>query len=364
MCISKIFLHLLLMVIFFGCITNERLESGITEDWVHGKLPALKEIIPRKEAIQFVEHFFDTVDKEIFDESFKKIMRDDVRNKIISNIRLRNKISRKNVLELLNSSIKSINISHLMALTPKQTKYVINMSGGEKEKKPETVVSSQVVGDFGIIKVKSFLVPSITLEQVVQARKKTKNAKYLIYDLRDNGGGSGSSVSYLIETILGPDKTIKFSKTRNGFNQVNPIIKHGYFDDESNYGSQLEIEFENENGFVEWRTKESAPKDMRKTYVIINQKCASSCDVFAAAIKEHQAATLIGDKTAGHVLGATAFKLAWRGYIAIIPTAQVISPQGLLYEGIGIEPDKFIKSCNNDEEKCLTDVINFVKKSH
>ncbi len=355
-------LLLTFLLSFVSCTTINKPDSEITEKWVQGDLPDLEELVSQDEAILFVEHFFKVTDKVIFDESFKNNGRVKAKNTTISKIKNKKSLTRKGVLDTLNSSIKGIGVSHLIALHPKQTKYIINMTGGEKDKKPEPMVSSKVMGDFGIIKVKSFLVPSITLKQVLKAREKTKNAKYLIYDLRNNGGGSGSSASYLIETILGPNKTIKFSKTRSGMSKASPVLKHGYFDDQNNFGSEQEIDFEKEKGFVEWRTRKEAQKDGRKTFVIVNKKCASSCDIFASAIKEHKAATLVGDKTAGHVLGGTAFKLLWRGYISIVPTAQIVSPDGVLYEGVGVKPDKVIKSCNKDNDKCLKDVMRLAKK--
>lgn len=49
--------------------------------------------------------------------------------------------------------------------------------------------------------------------------------------MRNNGGGSVSSNSYVIETILGPNKTIQFSKNRMALNLTEAKVKKGFFDD-------------------------------------------------------------------------------------------------------------------------------------
>jgi C-terminal processing protease CtpA/Prc len=330
-------------------------DEQITEKWLED-IADINEKVTANGAVSFINHFFSVLDQTIFDPDIKIEERKLVRDLLIESVS-ENSMSRKDILNNLNKELKKLKLSHLIALGPKHTEMIIKMTGGSSSEKAKEAVSSKIIGNIGYIKVTSFLVPSVTLKQVKEAFRNTANAKYMIYDLRSNGGGSGSSVSYLIEGLLGPNKTIKFAKTRNGLSYTKPFVQYGYFNDDKNLGSEAEIEFEKEKGFVEWRTRKDAKLDKRKSVVLVNDKCASSCDIFAAAIKEHNASTLIGSKTAGHVLGGTAFKLLWRGYIAITPTAQVISPKGNLYEGIGVEPDIFLSSCNDNTDECIEEVI-------
>ena len=263
-------------------------------------------------------------------------------------------------MKLINTTLKTLKVSHLVALDPSKTQMIMEMTGDVQSADPKPAVTAKMVGDVGIIKIESFLVPTITLAQVVMAREHTSKAKILIYDLRNNGGGSGSSASYVIENILGPEKTIKFSRTRQGINIATPVVKYGYFGDEENKGSEAEIKFEEDQKYVEWRTRKEAIKDVRKTYVLINSHSASSADVFAAAIKEQKAATLVGTKTMGAVLGGIAFKLYWKGYSAIMPINQIISPKGNLYEGLGVEPDYELKSCDGTDDHCIDEVVQLI----
>lgn len=168
----------------------------------------------------------------------------------------------------------------------------------------------------------------------------------------------------MIEHILGPNQTIQFSKTRKGLSLKSPVIKRGFFPDENNNGSDADIAFENEHNFVEWKTRQEAIKDNRPTAIIVNQHCSSSCDVFSIAIKESHTALILGTNTAGAVLGAIAFKLRWKGYIAIMPVSQIISPKGVLYEGIGVFPDVEIKNCDDENnQECLELSDEQVKKA-
>ena len=138
-----------------------------------------------------------------------------------------------------------------------------------------------------------------------------------------------------------------------------PFIMRGYFKDANNRGSKADIELDSKEGFVEWRTRNDIEKESRPVYLLINKKCASSCDIFSIAIKEHRAAKILGTKTAGAVLGATAFKPIWKGFLALIPTTQVLSPHNKLYEGLGLKPDIVIPECDklDQQKKCLVSKI-------
>ena len=55
--------------------------------------------------------------------------------------------------------------------------------------------------------------------------------------------------------------------------------------------------------------------------------------------------------------------MKWKGYIALMPVAQIISPNGILYEGVGVVPDYEIKSCEDPKDKnCINEAIKHFKK--
>ena len=354
----------LLILLIGSCSpTSIRPDSNITQEWFKTPFEDPNTKISHSEANEFVDQFFNLVDQVIFDSNYRLNDLALLKKELKLEINMSSIKTKLDLTESLNKKIKEIKFSHLMALNPESFIKILQMAGLKKDQKAGPAVSAYMKKQTGIIKISSFLVPSITLEQVNSARNKVKSAKYLIYDLRNNGGGSASSISYLIETIIGPDKTIQFSRSREGLSLIAPVVKSGYFSDQLNFGSVADIEFEKKNHYVNWKTRKEAFLDNRPTIVLVNSKCASSCDIFTAAIKESKTAKIFGTKTAGQFLGTIAYKLNWKGYVALMPVSQVISPQGNLYEGIGIEPDVKIKSCEDPkDEKCISEAEKYFTK--
>lgn len=336
-------------------------DENIDLAWVSSPTVADDELIDKKEAIEFTNDFFSLLDQVIFDPTFKKKERSSIQAITIDELSKTASITRIGTARILNHNLKSLGISHLLSLNSAKTKMILQMTGADSKTLPAETIKAKLKGEFGIIRVPTFLVPGITNKQVLEARSKLKKAKYIIYDLRDNGGGSASSVSYLIEPILGPNKVIQYSKTRAGIHTNEPYVLDRPFEDAKNFGSEADINFEKEKKFIEWRTSQEAVKDNRLTIVVVNKNCASSADIFPMAIKEHRAAILVGTKTSGQVLGGILFKLPWKGYSALMPVSQVISPKGKLYEGVGISPDIEIPSCDKPDDKCISKVMSLVK---
>lgn len=347
------------LIFLCGCSQQTlKPDSEITEDWFKAPYQDARTEVSSEEAGVFLDQFFDLMDQVMFDPKYRLDDVNRIKTELMTEASKSFFSTKGDLVKALNQKFKEIHFSHLAALDPEKSLKIMKMIGGQKDEKPEPAVSARTRGDVGIIKISSFLVPSITLNQVTEARRKVKDAKYLVYDMRNNGGGSVSSNSYVIETIIGPGKTIQFSRNRAGIVMNSAVVKEGYFPDESNFGSEADIDFENRNKFVEWRTRKEAVKDNRPTIIVVNSHCGSSCDIFTAAIREHKAARIVGAKTAGAVLGAIAFKLNWKAYTAIMPVSQIISPKGNLYEGVGIMPEVVIGSCEDPmDEKCIDEGV-------
>lgn len=94
---------------------------------------------------------------------------------------------------------------------------------------------------------------------------------------------------------------------------------------------------------------------------MVDNQCGSACDGFAAAVKDHEAAKILGVRTMGALFGAEAFKLKWQGFALIAPVFQVISPKGNIIEGVGVEPDIEIPKCADGGTQCLEKVIKILK---
>lgn len=79
----------------------------------------------------------------------------------------------------------------------------------------------------------------------------------------------------------------------------------------------------------------------KKLYVLINGKTSSGKEWIAAIFKKSKRATLIGEKTAGAFLKASAFEIEKGQFLLVLPTGKV--PEDVQIEKNGISPDIKIK---------------------
>jgi C-terminal processing protease CtpA/Prc len=75
-----------------------------------------------------------------------------------------------------------------------------------------------------------------------------------------------------------------------------------------------------------------------RVVVLINEWTNSAGEMIAQFAKETKAATLIGKRTRGNVLGSRAFRVG-RGYWLYLPVFGWFSPSGNCAEGLGVPPD-------------------------
>lgn len=225
------------------------------------------------------------------------------------------------------------------------------------------MVSGTLDGHIGVLRIGSFLVPEITKALVDDAFQAISPASLVLIDLRDNGGGSSSSVSYTIERLIGPNVVIFTQRSRLGLDVATPSIINDYFPDEQNFGSSSDVVLVNDKHYLQWRTRPVAIKDPRPVYVLTNGSCASSCEIFAIALKEDLGATILGTKTSGEVLTAEAVRPLWKGYLALVPFADITSPNGNRYEGIGLRRDFEVPECDSkgSSDNCLKTALKYLE---
>lgn len=75
--------------------------------------------------------------------------------------------------------------------------------------------------------------------------------------------------------------------------------------------------------------------------VLINQNTASSAEVFATALRDHQKARLVGTRTHGKASVEGTYSLK-NGYYAKFIIAAMYSPRGQSWHSKGLLPDYFI----------------------
>ena len=135
-------------------------------------------------------------------------------------------------------------------------------------------------GDVGYIKIRSFT--TSTRDEVMHAMENmhTRNTKDpldgLVIDLRGNGGGSLQGAIETCNLLMKPGKIVVFVVGKDGTEQGQQTLPGGV---------------------------PSADPDLPDTrtplYLLVDSETASAAEVFAAALKENERATLVGQKTFG-----------------------------------------------------------------
>jgi C-terminal processing protease CtpA/Prc len=333
--------------------------EAVSLEWFTSSQLKPTDTVSASEAKAFINNVYQTLDRKIFDPTFKKAERDKQLQDLLVAIDTKSSWSRAELTERISSQLKKLSMSHLKILDPTEGEKLFRVVEQKPlpNATPEPAISAEMRGEIGILRVKSFLIPQVTKAALDQAKSQLSKAKVILIDLRGNGGGAGSSISYLVEDIIGADKVLWRDRTREGLERQEPYIFRGYFDDAVNAEAEAEIKLSNEQPFVEWRTRADTKQDPRPHFILVDDQCGSSCDLFAGIIKDYGAAKILGVRTMGALFGGDAVRLNWQGFALIAPTLQVISPKGNTIEGVGVQPDISIPECKNSGSQCLEKAI-------
>ena len=174
--------------------------------------------------------------------------------------------------------------------------------------KTETVLTRMLTNDIAYVNILSF--DSTTGEEFSQKMDAliADGALRFIFDVRNNPGGSVDGVSEVLDYLL-PE---------------GPIIRCI-----SKNGEEFVIE--------------SDEKDLiAPMVVIVNENTASGGELFTAALRDYDKATVIGTTTYGKGTMQTVIPLSNGGAIRF-STQMYNPPYGENYEGIGIVPDKTVE---------------------
>lgn len=173
----------------------------------------------------------------------------------------------------------------------------------------ETVTSQMLQDKIGYIQITQF--EGTTLSQFEKAYKKLQSdgAKGLIVDLRGNPGGQVETTASIVDYFVEED-LITYLEDKNGGR------------------------FEYKNGDVKpWG---------KPLVVLVDGNSASASEIFAGAIRDYEAGTLMGTKTFGKGIVQHLVYLA-DGSALNLTFAKYYTPDGENIHEIGIEPDMEVK---------------------
>ena len=169
----------------------------------------------------------------------------------------------------------------------------------------ETVKYKVLENQIGYISISEF--DSVTGAQFAKALKQLqkKNIEGLVVDLRNNPGGSLSTVCDILDSIL-PKGLIVYTKDKNG-------KKEEYTSDEKH---RLNLPMS----------------------VLVNGQSASASEIFAGAVQDYGKAEIIGTQTYGKCVVQNLFDLK-DGTCVKLTTSEYFTPKGRNIDGKGITPD-------------------------
>ena len=181
----------------------------------------------------------------------------------------------------------------------------------------ETIEYEMLTNNIGYIMISGFDEP--TPKQFKDAIKslQKQGMKGLLIDLRDNGGGLLTSVVEMLDYIL-PKGMIVYT--------------------EDKYGNR-----------EEYKATDKEVLELPMS-VMINGNSASAAEIFAAAMQDYEAATLVGTTSFGKGIVQSVFPLT-DGSAVKITISRYFTPKGVCIHGEGVTPDVEVEL--NEELKQL-----------
>lgn len=173
-----------------------------------------------------------------------------------------------------------------------------------------------VSDDVGILTISRFDDNTGSLARKAAKEFIDKGVKGVIVDLRNNGGGYLTAAQEVASLWLDSGKTVVTEKSRGQVTETvkasgNPILKG------------------------------------KKTIVLVNGSSASASEIVAGALKDYQAATLVGEKTFGKGTVQKVINLS-DDRILKVTVARWYTPQDRNITKEGIQPNQTVKMSQDD----------------
>ena len=211
------------------------------------------------------------------------------------------------------------------------------------EDKPEAISEVRLVNKedrTAYLIINSFAGDAETIDSIFR-QIAAKEYKHLVVDLRGNSGGSIEAGMAFIRHLL-PDTvyggvflTQKYFAKNRALPRLQDYQHFPHFS-EANY--DLLIKGISDYEAVCLKAYPQPPIFRGETYVLTDEKTASTCEPIVYALKQLHLATIVGKTTAGAMLNGESFS-AGEGFVITVPTATYYTSDGVKIDQRGVEPD-------------------------
>ena len=182
--------------------------------------------------------------------------------------------------------------------------------------------------DAAVLKVHSFS-RGYNRENIEKLCQEAAKAKYLVLDLRSNGGGATNNLIHLLGLLLPVETNVGVFVSRRTYQD---------YEKENPAGPKDVVSVANWAP-RKYRTKKEGVDPFKgKVAVLINRGSASASEICAAALRECAASPIVGSKSAGAVLASTYARLAL-GWELQYPVTDYVTIKGVRLEGNPLQPD-------------------------
>ena len=184
----------------------------------------------------------------------------------------------------------------------------------------QTVDYRMLSGNVGYIRISSF--DDTTYTQFVEAHRAldAEGAESFVFDLRNNPGGTLTSVVAVLEYIL-PDGHIVKLNYKNDSDDMLISSIYDYYP-----------------AFMNERTYYGGHAITEPMVVLANGNTASAGELFTSSLMDYGVATVIGEQTFGKGVGQTSAMMGRDGSALILTVFSYDPPVQPNYDGVGIVP--------------------------
>lgn len=182
-------------------------------------------------------------------------------------------------------------------------------------------VTSELIDQIGLIRISEF--NSATVKQFQDELKslQEKGIKSIMFDVRNNPGGTLDSVAEILDDLL-PSGPIVSATYADGTNKV-------------------------------LYTSDDNELKMRMA-VIVNGETASAAELFAQALKDYNKAIIVGNQTYGKGVMQTTVRLT-DGSAVKYTNAKFNPPKSENFNGVGVTPDVKVDLTSGNEDSYVAD---------